>query len=64
MGSTLLVSSLALVAITLRGRSKPELLETDRVEVQQWLGRRVSWYNPIVLAIALLISLVGPDWEP
>ena len=59
---TLLVTSLALVGISLRGRRKPELLQGDRVEVQQWLGRSVSWYNVIVLLLALVISLFRPDW--
>ena len=59
---TLLVTSLALVGITLRGRHKPELLQTDRAEVQRWLSRPVSWYNVIVLVFALVVSLIRPDW--
>jgi len=59
---TLLVTSLTLVGITLRGRRKSELLQTDRAEVQQWLARPVSWYNVIVLVFALVVSLISPDW--
>jgi uncharacterized membrane protein len=59
---TLLVTSLTLVGITLRGRRKPELLQTDRADVQQWLSRPVSWYNVIVLVFALGVSLIRPDW--
>jgi uncharacterized membrane protein len=59
---TLLVTSLTLVGITLRGRRKPELLQTDRAEVQRWMARPVSWYNVIVLVFALVVSLIRPDW--
>ena len=59
---TLLVTSLTLVGITLRGRRKPELLQTDRADVQQWLSRPVSWYNVIVLVFALGVSMIRPDW--
>ena len=60
--ATLLVTSLTLVGIMLRGRRRPELLQTDRAEVRQWLSRPVSWYNVIVLVFALVVSLIRPDW--
>lgn len=59
---TLLVSSLTLVAISLRGRRKTGLLHADRVEVQRWLSRPSSWYKPIVLFLALVVSWFWPEW--
>jgi len=59
---TLLLTSLTLVGISLQGRRKPDLLLADRAEVQQWLTRPVSWYNPIVLVFALIVSLIWPEW--
>jgi len=59
---TLLVSSLMLVAISARGRAKPELLHTDRREVQRWQAQPLSVYRPIVLTLALVVSLFEPGW--
>jgi uncharacterized membrane protein len=59
---TLLVSSLMLMAISWRGRSKPELLHADRPEVQRWQARPLSFYRTIVLSVALLVSLFFPAW--
>jgi uncharacterized membrane protein len=60
--STLLVSSLMLVAITWRGRRNPDLLYVDRAEVQRWLAQPLSVYRPIVLTLALVVSLFYPGW--
>ena len=60
--ATLLITSLTLVGIALRGKRKPELLQTDRAEVRQWMDRPASWYNVIVLVFALVVSLIRPDW--
>ena len=59
---TLLVTSLSLLGISLRGRKKPDLLHADRPEVQQWLARPASWYNPAVLSFALVISIFWSTW--
>jgi len=59
---TLLVSSLMLVAISARGRVKPELLHADRPEVQRWQAQPLSVYRPIVLTLALVVSLFEPGW--
>ncbi|MET0864256.1 MAG: TMEM175 family protein, partial [Nakamurella sp.] len=59
---TLLVSSMMLVFISLRGRRKTDLLHTDRVEVQRWLRQPLSVYRPVVRAVALLVSLFFPGW--
>jgi len=58
---TLLVSSLTLVAISARGRSKPELLHDDRAEVRRWLAQPLSLYRPVVLTLALVVSLFSPE---
>jgi len=59
---TLLLTSLMLVAISWRGRRKPELLHADQAAVQRWLKQPLSVYRPIVLVVALAISLFLPSW--
>jgi len=54
---TLLVTSLVLTGMSMRGRSHPDLLHADREEVQLWLRRPLSLYRPAVLSIALVVSL-------
>ena len=50
------------MAISWRGRSKPELLYLDRAEVQRWLAQPLSVYRSMVLALALVVSLFAPSW--
>ncbi|MET0966071.1 MAG: hypothetical protein ABWZ02_06725 [Nakamurella sp.] len=50
------------MAISWRGRSKPELLHADQAAVQRWLEQPLSVYRPIVLVVALAVSLFLPSW--
>jgi uncharacterized membrane protein len=60
--STLLVSAIALTAITIKGRRKPELLHIEKPEVQRWLARPVSFFTIGVMVIALAVSIIFPDY--
>lgn len=57
---TLLVSSVVLAGITARGRARPDLVHADRAEVQQWMRRPLALYRPVVLSVALVVSLFSP----
>lgn len=58
---TLLVSSLMLAFISLRGRARRDLLHADRAEVELWLRRPLSIYRPVVLTAALVVSVFSPS---
>ena len=58
--AVLLVSSIALHLLGLRGRQHPELLH-DRPEVKEWLARPYRWTTVAVLALILVIVLIFPS---
>jgi uncharacterized membrane protein len=55
----LLVSSLSLVGLSWWGRRHPELLR-DSDEVRDWLTRPIVPVVPLILLVALLLSVVAP----
>lgn len=57
--AVLLVSSLSLHLLGLRGRRRQKLL-ADTPEVTVWLGQRYTWTTVIVLAVVLVIVLIWP----
>lgn len=59
---TLLVSSITLLAMNVHGRAKPELLEQDHPEVQRWLAEPISYFVASVMVLALIVSLVAPQF--
>jgi uncharacterized membrane protein len=58
--AVLLVSSISLHLLGLRGRQHPELLH-DRPEVREWLAGPYTWTTVAVLALILLIVLIFPS---
>ena len=58
--AVLLVSSISLHLLGLRGRQHQELLH-DSPEVQDWLARPFTWTTPAVLALILVIVLIFPS---
>jgi len=56
----LLVSSVALHLLGLRGRHRPELLQ-DQPEVARWRAAPLTWNTPAVLAVILVIVTVFPS---
>ena len=58
--AVLLISSVALHALALRGRRHPELLHPDRPEVRAWLASPDRWTTMVLLAVILVIVSVFP----
>ena len=58
--AVLLVSSISLHLLGLRGRQHPELLH-DRPEVTEWLAGPYTWTTVAVLALILVIVLIFPS---
>jgi uncharacterized membrane protein len=58
--AVLLVSSVCLHVLGMRGRSHPELLYVDRPEVKEWLEHPFRWTTVILLAVILVIVLAFP----
>ena len=58
--AVLLLSSISLHLLGLRGRRHQELLHEDRPEVQEWLERPYRSTTPILMAVILVIVLVFP----
>jgi uncharacterized membrane protein len=56
----LLVSSLALAAMSWRGHRHPELLHQDHDDVRKWLAEPVSLVTPAILLVALVLSVFVP----
>jgi uncharacterized membrane protein len=56
----LLVSSLALAAMSWWGHRHPELLISDREEADAWLAEPVSLVTPAILFVALILSIFAP----
>jgi uncharacterized membrane protein len=56
----LFVSSLSLAAMSWWGHRHPELLHPNSEEVRQWLAEPVSLVTPIILLIALVLSIFVP----
>ena len=59
--SSLLLASIALTGISLRGRRKTELLHMDREETRRWLTYPHSYFTMVTLLLALIISIIFPE---
>ncbi len=57
----LLVSSLALTGMTWWGHRHPQLLIQDRDEVDRWLAEPVVPVTPVILFVALVLSIFAPS---
>ena len=58
--SALLLASIALTGVSLRGRRKTELLHMDRAETKRWLAYPHSYFTMVTLLVALIISIIFP----
>jgi TMEM175 potassium channel family protein len=56
----LFVSSLSLAAMSWWGHRRPALLHPDNEEVRRWLAQPVSLVTPIILLVALVLSIFVP----
>lgn len=56
----LFVSSLSLAAMSWWGHRRPALLHADEEEVRQWLAEPVSLVTPVILLVALVLSVFAP----
>jgi uncharacterized membrane protein len=59
-GAVLLLSSLALTALSWWGHRHPELLHSDSEEVRRWLAEPVSFVTPVLLLIAMALAVLNP----
>jgi uncharacterized membrane protein len=57
----LLVSSLSLAGMSWWGHRRPGLLHADREEVRQWLAEPTSLVTPLILLVALVLSIFVPS---
>lgn len=58
--ANLTISSAALSAMELHGRRHPELLHADSPEVASWLRDRATWFTPVIIVLALVLSFFVP----
>jgi uncharacterized membrane protein len=56
----LLVSSLSLAGLSWWGHRRTGLLRSDREEVRQWLAEPTSLVTPLILLVALVLSIFVP----
>jgi uncharacterized membrane protein len=59
--ANLLVSSMALLGISWRGRRHLELLKVDEPEVRDWLAKPLSLVLVAIMAVGLVVSIVFPS---